>query len=55
MPWYAWALAGDLALSALWKVAIIGQPRKAISSIEAMATVVISGLYVWAVVAMAVS
>lgn len=50
MPWYIWVLVLDLAASALWKVWKVGEYRQPITGSDAVIGLVITALYVWAIV-----
>lgn len=49
MPWYIWLLVADLILSALFKVATVGESRKALTPLDAVGAVIVTALYVWGV------
>lgn len=53
MVWYAWVLVALFALGALATIARIDKPREPIDTGTAIATVIIHGLYVWAIVSLA--
>lgn len=54
MTWYAWVLVAAIGLNMLAAVARIGQPREPLTPAEAIWVLIINGLFIWAVVALAV-
>lgn len=53
MPWYAWAMVAVLALNLLVTISQIGKSRPPIAPETVMATLIVNGLMVWGIVALA--
>jgi hypothetical protein len=51
MTWYAWAMVVLLAFGQVASVLLIGKPRDPRTPGEALVSIVINGLFIWAIVA----
>ena len=50
MPWYIWVVIGVYVVSSLATVLIIDKPRARITPGVALATLVVNGLMLWAII-----
>jgi hypothetical protein len=52
MPWYGYVIIGNLIVSGLYKIWLVGRPRQPVTGGEAVVAVIELSLLIWGVVAL---